>query len=119
MVLEGSINGPAFLTWVKQKLAPQLKPGDVVVMGSLQPHKVAGVCEAIEAHGAQVRYLPPYSPELNPIEQVFAQIKTKLRAAGARTQEALHSAIGRIVDEFTPGECRNYFQHCGYCGQSG
>ena len=119
MVLEGAINGTAFLAWVKQELVPQLKPGDVVVMDNLQPHKVAGVCEAIEAQGAQVRYLPPYSPEFNPIEQVFAKIKTLLRAAGARTKEALHSAIGRLMDVFTPGECRNYFHHCGYCGQSG
>ena len=119
MVLEGAINGTAFLAWVKQELVPQLKPGDVVVMDNLQSHKVAGVCEAIEAQGAQVRYLPPYSPEFNPIEQVFAKIKTLLRATGARTQEALHSAIGRLMAEFTPGECRNYFQHCGYCGQSG
>lgn len=119
MVLEGAINGTAFLAWVKQELVPQLKPGDVVVMDNLQLHKVAGVCEAIEAQGAQVRYLPPYSPEFNPIEQVFAKIKTLLRAAGARTKEALHSAIGRLMDVFTPGECRNYFHHCGYCGQSG
>ena len=119
MVLEGAINRTAFLAWVKQELVPQLKPGDVVVMDNLQPHKVAGVCEAIEAQGAQVRYLPPYSPEFNPIEQVFAKIKTLLRASGARTKEALHSAIGRLMDVFTPGECRNYFHHCGYCGQSG
>jgi transposase len=119
MVLEGAINGAAFLAWVKQELAPQLKPGDVVVMDNLKPHKVAGICEAIEARGAQVRYLPPYSPEFNPIEQVFSKIKTLLRAAGARSQAALHSAIARLMDTVTPNECRNYFQHCGYCGQSG
>ena len=119
MVLEGAINGAAFLAWVKQELTPQLKPGDVVVMDNLKPHKVAGVCEAIEAQGAQVRYLPPYSPEFNPIEQVFSKIKTLLRAAGERSKDALYSAIGRLTENFTPGECGNYFQHCGYCGQSG
>lgn len=119
MVLEGAINGAAFLAWIKQELAPQLKPGDVVVLDNLKSHKVAGVCEAIEERGAVVMYLPPYSPEFNPIEQVFSKIKTLLRAAGARTIEALHSAIGKLIDNFTPAECRNYFQHCGYCGQSG
>ncbi len=91
-----------------------LKPGDIVIMDNLSSHKRTGVREAIESVGANVRYLPPYSPDLNPIELAFSKLKTLLRKAGERTKEALWNRIGELVDTFTPDECRNYFRHCGY-----
>lgn len=118
LVLDGPLNGAAFVAWVEQFLAPELRAGDVVVMDNLSSHKVAGIRQAIEAVGAEVRYLPPYSPDLNAIEQVFAKLKTLLRRTQARTVEALWTAIGLLVDRFSPGECENYIRHCGYC-QSG
>ena len=118
LVLEGAINGPAFLAYVRQFLAPTLRPGDVLVMDNLSSHKVAGVREAVEAAGATLRYLPPYSPDLNPIEQAFAKLKALLRDAAARTTEALWAAVGRLLDRFPPAECARYLAHCGY-GQSG
>jgi transposase len=113
-VLDGPMTGEAFRVYVEQVLAPELEPGDVVAMDNLQAHKVAGVEEAIRAVGASVLYLPSYSPDLNPIEQVFAKLKELLRKAAARTKEALWDAIGRHLDDFTPAECRNYLAHCGY-----
>jgi transposase len=113
-VLEGPMTGEAFRAYVKQVLAPELEPGDAVVMDNLSPHKVAGVREAIRAAGASVLYLPSYSPELNPIEHLFAKLKELLRKAAARTREALWDAIGRHLEDFTPEECRNYLAHCGY-----
>src|SRR3712207_593041 len=94
------------------------RPGDVLVLDNLGSHKVAGVREAVEAAGATLRYLPPYSPDLNPIEQVFAKLKALLRDAAERTTEALWAAVGRLLGRFTPAECARYLAHCGY-GQSG
>ena len=114
LVLEGAIDGPAFLAYVEQFLAPALRPGDVLVMDNLGSHKVAGVREAIEARGATLLYLPPYSPDLNPVEQVFAKLKALLRAEAARTVEALWAAVGRLVARFPAAECVRYLAHCGY-----
>jgi len=91
-----------------------LQPGDVVVLDNLSSHKVSGVREAIEAAGARVLYLPPYSPDLNPIELAFSKLKCLLREAAARTLEALWQTIGRMIDRFTPTECANYIRHCGF-----
>jgi len=118
LVLDGALNGQSFLAYVRQFLAPALRPGDVLVMDNLSSHKVAGVREAVEAAGATLRYLPPYSPDLNPIEQVFAKLKALLRAAAARTMETLWSTIGNLLNRFPPAECARYLAHCGY-GQSG
>ncbi|MFZ3126345.1 MAG: IS630 family transposase [Acidovorax sp.] len=106
MVFDGPINGSAFVAWVKQALAPELKAGDIVVMDNLSSHKVAGVRQAIEACNAQVLYLPPYSPEFNPIEQVFAKLKTLLRKAQARTSEALLSAVATLISALTPANVK-------------
>jgi len=114
MVLDGPINGVAFQAYVDQVLVPELEPGDIVVMDNLGSHKGAGVRAAIEAAGASLLYLPPYSPEFNPIENAFAKLKAMLRKAAARTVEGLWSTIGRIVDTFTPDECANYFAAAGY-----
>lgn len=113
-VIDGPINGAAFRAYVEQFLAPTLAPGDIVVMDNLGSHKVVGVREAIEASGAALLYLPPYSPDLNPIEQVFAKLKAKLRSAAARTVDALWDAIGSTLDAFSPAECAGYFRNAGY-----
>lgn len=118
LVLDGPINGSAFRAWVEQALVPQLQPGDIVVMDNLGSHKVAGIAAAIEAAGAQLRYLPPYSPDYNPIEQVFAKLKTLLRKTAARTMDALWSACGALLDHFPATECERYIRHAGY-GRSG
>lgn len=110
----GAINGRVFLSWVEQNLVPALRAGDVVVMDNLSSHKVAGVVEAIEAAGAEVRYLPPYSPDLNPIELAFSKFKRRIRDGAARAADALIDLCGRVLDLFTESECRNYFRHCGY-----
>ncbi|WP_196868320.1 IS630 family transposase [Polaromonas sp. CG_9.11] len=115
LVLDGPINGNAFVAWIEQFLAPELRAGDTVVMDNLGSHKVVGVQAAIEAAGATLRYLPPYSPDLNPIEQSFSKLKTLLRKAQARTLEALWSAVGTLLDLFGPSECERYIRHCGYC----
>lgn len=114
LVLDGPMTGEAFLAYVRQFLAPQLSLGDVVVMDNLAAHKVAGVSEAIAAVGASILYLPPYSPDLNPIEQAFAKLKALLRKAQARTREALWATIGNLLDAFTPAECCNYLENSGY-----
>jgi transposase len=114
LTVDGAINGPLFLAWVQQHLAPALKPGDIVVMDNLSSHKVAGVREAIEAVGAELRYLPPYSPDLNPIELAFSKLKKLLRDGAERTVDKLTQLCGRILDEFTELESRHYFKHCGY-----
>ena len=114
LVLDGPINGPAFKAYVEQFLAPALSPGDVVVLDNLAAHKVDGVHQAIAAAGASLLYLPPYSPDLNPIEQLFAKLKALLRKAAARTKDALWTAIGSVLDSFKPDECANYLAHCGY-----
>lgn len=114
LTIDGAINGEMFLAWVTQHLAPTLRDGDVVVMDNLSSHKVKGVREAIESTGAELRYLPPYSPDLNPIELAFSKFKKLLRDGAERTVDKLWTLCGSILDEFTEHECRNYFQHCGY-----
>jgi transposase len=113
-VPEGAIDGRAFRAYIEQMLAPTLSPGDVVIMDNLGSHKVEGVREAIEAQGAQLLYLPPYSPDLNPIELAFSKLKRLLRSAAARTVSALWDTIGSLLDRFSPAECAAYFRHCGY-----
>lgn len=114
LCVEGAINGRLFLAWVQQHLARELREGDVVVMDNLSSHKVAGVVEAIHAAGAEVRYLPPYSPDLNPIELAFSKFKRALRDGAQRTQEGLVELCAKALDLFTEHEIRNYFRHCGY-----
>jgi transposase len=106
--------GPMFLAYVKQCLAPTLKRGDIVIIDNLPVHKVAGVEEAIEAVGATLIYLPPYSPDLNPIELAFSKVKAHLRKAAEHTIARLLRWIGRIATEFSAQECRNLFRHAGY-----
>ena len=113
-VLDGPINGEWFKAYIEQVLAPTLSAGDIVVMDNLASHKVKGVRKAIAARGAELIYLPAYSPDLNPIEQVFAKLKALLRTEAARTVETLWTAIGRLIDRFQPGECANYLANCGY-----
>ena len=113
-VLDGPINGESFAAYVEQILAPTLRPGDIVVMDNLSSHKVEGVRAEIEAAGAEIRHLPPYSPDLNPIEQMFAKLKALLRKIAARSVAALWTAIGQLVTAFEPGECRNYLRNSGY-----
>ena len=108
------MTGAWFKGYVEQMLAPALSPGDVVVMDNLAAHKVAGVREALRAVGASVLYLPPYSPDLNPIEQLFAKLKALLRSAVARTRDALWSTIGQALDAFPEAECQNYLANSGY-----
>ena len=114
MVLDGPMNGAAFLAYVERVLAPVLLPGDIVVMDNLPAHKPAAVRAAIEAAGARLLYLPPYSPDFNPIEMAFAKLKALLRKAAARTMDELWDAIATALDAFTPDECRNYFATAGY-----
>lgn len=114
LVVDGALNGDVFRAYVEQHLAPTLRPGDIVVMDNLNVHKVAGVRRAIEARGAAVWYLPPYSPDLNPIETVFSKLKHLLRSAGERTMESLWRACGQLLDAFCERECRNHIRHCGY-----
>jgi transposase len=116
MVLDGAINGCAFLAYVEQVLAPTLEPDDVVIADNLPSHKVAGVRDAIHARGASLLFLPSYSPDLNPIEQVFAKLKQLLRNAEPRTRDALWRTIGSSIGRFTPAECRNYLANAGYVG---
>ena len=114
MVLDGPMNGPAFLAYVEQVLAPTLAPGETVIMDNLPAHKVAGVRAAIEATGARLRLLPPYSPDFNPIELAFAKLKALLRRAAARTIPELWGAIAAALPTFSRSECANYFTACGY-----
>ena len=114
LVVDGAINGELFRGYVEQHLAPTLAPGDIVVLDNLNSHKVAGVRAAIEAVDAELWYLPPYSPDLNPIEQVFAKLKWMIRGAGERSVEGLWKRCGQLLDRFRETECRNYFRHCGY-----
>lgn len=114
LVLDGPIDGECFRAWVEQFLAPALSPGQIVVMDNLASHKVAGIRMAIEACGAELLYLPPYSPDLNPIEMLFAKLKALIRKAAARTRETLWSAVADALKCFAPPECRNYFAHAGY-----
>ena len=114
MVLDGPINGAAFQTYVDQVLVPDLRPGNIVVMDNLGSHKGASIRAAIEAAGASLLYLPPYSPDLNPIENAFAKLKAMLRKAAERTIEGLWSSIGRLIDAFNLTECSNFFRNAGY-----
>jgi transposase len=113
-VFDGAINGARFRAYVEQMLVPTLRPDDVVLLDNLSSHKVAGIAAAITACGAQLRYLPPYSPDLNPIEQAFAKFKAALRQAAERTREGLWKVIGRTLDRYPPQQCRNFFKQAGY-----
>ena len=113
-VLDGPMNGEAFLVYVEKVLAPCLSQGDIVVIDNLSAHKVEGVRAKIDAKGAMLIYLPPYSPDLNPIEIAFAKVKALLRKAAARTRDSLWDAIGQVLNAFTPDECANYLAHAGY-----
>ena len=117
-VVDGAMNGVTFLAYVQQQLAPTLKQDDLVVLDNLSAHKVAGVREAIEAAGAKLVYLPPYSPDLNPIELVFSKLKWLIRSAALRTVDALWSFLGKVIDAFPPDECAHYLRHCGYATHS-
>ena len=114
MVLDGPMNGPAFLAYVEQVLVPTLRPGMIVVMDNLPAHKAAGVRAAIQATGARLWLLPPYSPDFNPIENAFAKLKAILRKAAARTVPSLWNAIRDALPQFTPHECANFFTAAGY-----
>jgi len=113
-VFDGAINGELFLAYLEQGLVPTLRDGDIVIMDNLGSHKVAGVRQAIEATGAKLLYLPPYSPDLNPIEQAFAKLKALLRARALRTIDTLWNALGDLVACFSPVECANFLRHAGY-----
>ena len=113
-VIDGPINGQSFLAYVEQVLVPALKPGDIVIIDNLVSHKGKTVRRAIRAAGAKLFFLPPYSPDLNPIEQAFAKLKTLLRKAAERTVEATWKRIGTLLNRFTPQECANYFTNAGY-----
>jgi len=108
------MDGPSFRAYVEQFVVPTLRHGDIVMMDNLPSHKVAGIREAIEAAGAELRYLPSYSPDFNPIEQFFAKFKALLRKAAARTVEALIAAIADALTKVSPQECANYLAHQGY-----
>ena len=114
MTVEGATDADVFRAYVDRVLAPALSPGDVVVMDNLGAHKVAGVRASIEAAGAALVYLPPYSPDLNPIEKAWSKVKKLLRDAAARTQQALEHAIAAALAAVTPGDARSYFRSCGY-----
>jgi transposase len=114
MVLDGAMTGAAFLAYFRQLLAPTLRPGDIVVMDNLPAHKITGIRQEIEAAGARLLYLPPYSPDLNPIEQAFAKIKHWMRHAQKRTIEDTWRHIGHLVSTIQPSECANYFTNAGY-----
>ncbi len=113
-VYDGPINREAFLTYVTHELAPTLRKGDIVVMDNLSSHKSKAVRETIRAKGAHLLFLPPYSPDLNPIEQVFAKLKHLMRKAAERTIEATWRRIGKLLDQFSAQECGNYFKNAGY-----
>ena len=113
-VFNGAVNGDLFLAYVEQVLVPTLINGDIVIMDNLGSHKVAGVRQAIEAAGARLLYLPPYSPDLNPIELAFAKLKALLRARAVQTVDALWNALGELVACFSPTECANFLRHAGY-----
>jgi transposase len=114
LVLDGPMTGAAFRAYVEQFLAPALAPGDVVVLDNLAAHRVDGVRRTLAAAGASILYLPPYSPDLNPLEQLFAKLKALLRKAAARTKHELWSTIGGLLATIPPDECAHYLYHCGY-----
>lgn len=114
MLIDQPMDGEIFLAWCEQMLAPALRPADIVVMDNLPAHKVAGIRQAIEARGAILLYLPPYSPDFNPIENAFAKLKAHVRRHGARTIDALEGAAADALRQFRPIECANFFSHAGY-----
>ena len=115
-VFDGAIDGESFRAYIEQILVPTLHPGDLVIADNLGAHKVAGIQRAIQAAGATLWYLPPYSPDLNPIELCFAKLKALVRTARCRSTETLWPFLGECLAHFSPDECRNYFRHCGYGG---
>jgi transposase len=117
LVVGGAMNGEIFRAWVEQQLVSVLRPGDIVVMDNLPAHKVKGVREAIEGADAEVLYLPPYSPDLNPIENLFSKMKGELRKRKPRTQAECDALCGECLDWFPPEECENYLRHAGYIPQ--
>ncbi len=114
LVIDGALNGELFQAYVEQTLVPTLKEGDIVIMDNLRIHKMPAVRKAIEAAGAKLLFIPPYSPDLNPIELAFSKLKALLRAKAIRTAEALWKALGDLCDSFSPAECAAYFRHDGY-----
>ena len=112
--MHGPVHGTAFLAYVEQVLVPELRDGSIVVMDNLASHKVVGVRELIEAAGARLLYLPPFSPDFNPIEMAFSKLKAFLRKAAARTKDDLWNAVANAIETFTPSECENYFAAVGY-----
>lgn len=113
-LFDGPINGEVFLAWVRQILVPILRHGDVVIMDNLGSHRGKAVRRAIREAGAKLLFLPKYSPDLNPIEQVFSKLKHLLRKTQARSYDAILAAIGALLGAFTPQECANYLKNCGY-----
>ena len=113
-VVDGAVNGDVFEAFVAQVLVPELRPGDVVVMDNLSSHKRARTRELIEATGASVLFLPPYSPDLNPIEMIFAKVKQLLRSLACRTREALWRAMQSVLNQISTSDAANCFRHCGY-----
>jgi len=114
MVVDGPMNGDVFLAYVRHVLLPTLRPDDIVVMDNLPSHKASSVRRAIESAGAQLAYLPPYSPDFNPIEQAYSKLKWLVRSAAERTVEGLWKFLGRALDRYPPSECLNYIRNCGY-----
>lgn len=114
LVIDGAVNGDIFLAYVRQQLVPTLHPGDIVIMDNLSSHKKVGVRDAIESAAATLLYLPPYSPDYNPIELAFSKFKWLLKSVADRTVDALWKTCGQLIEQFSEDECRNYFRHCGY-----
>ena len=114
MVTDGPMDGEMFLAYVREFLCPTLQPGDIVILDNLSSHKVSGVEEAVHATGATLLYLPPYSPDFNPIEKLFSKLKALLRRVAKRSIDALWREIGDLLDAVTPAECSNFFISCGY-----
>ena len=114
MVLDGPMDGEVFLAYIEQFVVPELAKGDIVIMDNLPAHKVSGVRQAIESVGARLLYLPPYSPDFNPIEMAFSKLKARLRKAAARTITELWQVIADCLDQLKPDECKNYFAAAGY-----
>lgn len=114
VTLDGAVDADTFRVYIREVLAPQLRPGDVVVLDNLQAHKASGVKQAIEAAGASLIYLPPYSPDFNPIENMWSKVKSHLRRLAARTFETLGDAVDEALSLVTPGDCHGFFRHCGY-----
>ena len=114
MVLDGAMNAAAFTAYIEQVLAKEIRPGDVVILDNLPAHKTTSVRAAFARCDINVLYLPPYSPDLNPIENAFSKLKRLIRTAAERTVDGLWRAIGKLIDSFSPHECRAYFRHCGY-----